>query len=146
MRLRLGVGGRAFGVRGGISTRGAGVGAGPLSVGTSWRRRRRSGLIAFVTVMSFLFAAACINNLLGDPLHVNQPTPSLAPITTATTRPYAPRPTTTNAPVPTSELQAVPCLADPSRMCMNGTPLIPGTTATITPAPNGWPPPESVSR
>jgi hypothetical protein len=103
----------------------------------------RRGLIsAFVAMMPFLFAAACINKLLGDPLGVNKP-PPLAPIT-ATTRPYAPTPTTTTAAVPTSELQAVPCLADPSRMCMNGTPLLPGTTATITPAPNGWPPPEGM--
>jgi hypothetical protein len=35
--MRFGVGGGAFGVRGGISNRGIGVGAGPLSVGTSWR-------------------------------------------------------------------------------------------------------------
>lgn len=43
--MRLGVGGKAFGVRGGISTRGIGVGVGPLSAGTSWRGRgsRRSG-------------------------------------------------------------------------------------------------------
>jgi hypothetical protein len=92
-------------------------------------------------MMPFLFAASCIDNLLGDPLHWNKPMPPLAPITTPT--PYAPT-ITTNAPAPTSELQAAPCLADPSRMCMKGTPLIPGTTATITPAPNGWPPPEGM--
>ena len=43
MWLRLGIGARAFGVRGGISNRGFGVGVGPVSVGSSWRRRRRSG-------------------------------------------------------------------------------------------------------
>lgn len=43
--MRLGVGGGAFGVRGGVSTRGLGVGVGPFSAGTSWRgrRSRRSG-------------------------------------------------------------------------------------------------------
>jgi hypothetical protein len=39
--MRLGIGGGAFGIRGGISTRGIGVGAGPLSAGTSWGGRRR---------------------------------------------------------------------------------------------------------
>jgi hypothetical protein len=49
--------------------------------------------------------------------------------------------TPTNAPVPTSELQAYPCPTpgDPKRMCMNGVPLIPGTTATIPPLPPGLP-------
>jgi hypothetical protein len=42
VRLRLGIGGRAFGVRGGVSNTGFGVGVGPVSAGTSWRRRRRS--------------------------------------------------------------------------------------------------------
>lgn len=40
MRLRLGLGGKAFGVRGGISNRGFGVGVGPFSAGSSWRGRR----------------------------------------------------------------------------------------------------------
>jgi hypothetical protein len=40
--MRVGVGGSAFGVRGGISTRGIGGGFGPLSAGTPWRRSRRS--------------------------------------------------------------------------------------------------------
>jgi hypothetical protein len=35
--VRSGIGGGAFGVRGGISTRGVGVCVGPLSAGTSWR-------------------------------------------------------------------------------------------------------------
>lgn len=35
--MRLGIGGGAFGVSGGISTRGIGVGVGPLSAGASWR-------------------------------------------------------------------------------------------------------------
>jgi hypothetical protein len=41
--MKLGVGGGAFGVRGGISTRGIGVGVGPFSAGTSWRGRRSQG-------------------------------------------------------------------------------------------------------
>ena len=39
--MRLGIGGGALGFRGGISTRGIGVGVGPLSAGTSWGGRRR---------------------------------------------------------------------------------------------------------
>ncbi len=35
--MGFGIGGGAFGVRGGISTRGVGVGLGPFSAGTSWR-------------------------------------------------------------------------------------------------------------
>jgi hypothetical protein len=46
--MRLGVGGGAFGVRGGISTRGVGVGAGPFSAGTSWGRRRGGGDGGFI--------------------------------------------------------------------------------------------------
>jgi hypothetical protein len=41
--MRLGLGGGAFGFRGGISTRGIGVGVGPLSAGTSWRSGGRGG-------------------------------------------------------------------------------------------------------
>jgi hypothetical protein len=60
--VRLGIGGRVLGVRGGISTRGVGVGFGPFSAGTLWRRRRRGGFIsAFVALLPFLAAttAAC---------------------------------------------------------------------------------------
>jgi hypothetical protein len=39
--MRLGIGGRLFGVRAGISTRGVGFGAGPFSSGHSWHSRRR---------------------------------------------------------------------------------------------------------
>ena len=90
MRLRLGIGGRAFGVRDGISNRGFGVGFGPFSAGTSWGRRRRGGFIsAFVALLPFLALAACINNLLGDPLDANKPPaqigPPLAPVTTTLT-------------------------------------------------------------
>lgn len=49
--VRLGIGGGAFGVRGGISTRGVGVGVGPFSAGTSWRSkgpRRGGGLLAWL--------------------------------------------------------------------------------------------------
>lgn len=41
--MRLGIGGGAFGFRGGISTRGIGVGFGPVSAGTSWDGRRSRG-------------------------------------------------------------------------------------------------------
>ena len=37
--MRIGLGGSAFGLRGGLSNRGLGVGVGPLSIGTSFRRR-----------------------------------------------------------------------------------------------------------
>lgn len=57
--MRVGVGGSAFGVRGGISTRGIGGGFGPVSAGTPWRRSRRSrgspagglGVVLFVFVL-----------------------------------------------------------------------------------------------
>jgi hypothetical protein len=89
MRLRLGVGGRAFGVRGGISTRGIGGGIGPLSAGTSWRRRRRGGFVsAFVALLPFLCLAACINNLLGDPLDANKPQTQIGPPLAPTTTPH----------------------------------------------------------
>ena len=39
--MPLGIGGGVFGARGGISTRGVGVGVGPLSAGTSWRGKNR---------------------------------------------------------------------------------------------------------
>jgi hypothetical protein len=42
VRLRLGIGGKVGPLRGGISTRGFGVGVGPLSIGGSTRRRRSS--------------------------------------------------------------------------------------------------------
>jgi hypothetical protein len=63
--VRIGICGGAFGFRGGISTRGIGVGVGPLSVGTSWhhRRRRRSsggsgsdgGFLVFVVAAVALY-------------------------------------------------------------------------------------------
>ncbi|GAB7071221.1 hypothetical protein JCM12141A_55100 [Mycolicibacterium hodleri] len=56
--MRIGIGGGAFGVRGGISNKGFGVGAGPVSLGSSWggRRRRRSsnnsgGFFGFVAAL-----------------------------------------------------------------------------------------------
>jgi lysylphosphatidylglycerol synthetase-like protein (DUF2156 family) len=59
--MRLGIGGRAFGVRGGISTRGVGVGVGPISAGTSWRRgRRRKSSGDGSTTIVFLVAAALV--------------------------------------------------------------------------------------
>lgn len=59
--MRLGIGGRAFGVRGGISTRGIGVGVGPFSAGTSWRgRRSRGGSGGSAEFWSFLIIAVVV--------------------------------------------------------------------------------------
>lgn len=55
--MPLGIGGGAFGARGGISTRGVGVGVGPLSAGTSWRGKRSSGGGGLI---AWLFAAAVV--------------------------------------------------------------------------------------
>ncbi|WP_134147387.1 hypothetical protein [Mycobacteroides salmoniphilum] len=41
--MKLGIGGGTPGFRGGISTRGVGVGVGPFSAGTSWRGGRSHG-------------------------------------------------------------------------------------------------------
>lgn len=49
--MRLGFGGGAFGIRGGISTRGVGVGVGPLSAGTSWGRGCGGGGPGFFAIM-----------------------------------------------------------------------------------------------
>lgn len=46
--MRLGIGGGAFGVRGGISTRGLGVGVGPFSAGTSWRGGGGGGFLSWL--------------------------------------------------------------------------------------------------
>jgi hypothetical protein len=69
-RVPFGIGGGAFGLRGGISTRGIGVGVGPFSAGTSWRGRgRRSGgdvgFIAFLFMGLGLFLVAAWPYLLG---------------------------------------------------------------------------------
>ncbi len=72
MRLRLGVGGKAFGVRGGISNRGFGVGAGPVSVASSWRRRRRrsrrssGGADGWFLLLIIGLVVAGVNSLFGD--------------------------------------------------------------------------------
>jgi hypothetical protein len=67
--MRLGVGGGAFGVRGGISTRGVGVGVGPFSAGTSWRGGRSrgggGGLLAWLIVAALIFFVAAWPYLLG---------------------------------------------------------------------------------
>lgn len=73
--MRIGIGGGAFGVRGGISNRGVGVGLGPLSVGTGWGRRSRrssgdAGFIGFVMVAGFLFLMVAWPYLLGTYLAV----------------------------------------------------------------------------
>lgn len=58
--MRIGLGGSLFGIRGGVSNRGFGLGIGPVSVGSSWRRRgrRSSGdsFIGFVFVVGLLLA------------------------------------------------------------------------------------------
>jgi hypothetical protein len=66
--MPLGIGGGAFGVRGGISTRGVGVGVGPLSAGTSWRGGGSSGgggLIAWLFAAAVVFFIAAWPYLLG---------------------------------------------------------------------------------
>jgi hypothetical protein len=66
--MRIGVGGGAFGVRGGISNRGIGIGAGPLSAGTAWRRRGSGGggLLAWLFVGAILFLMVAWPYLLGS--------------------------------------------------------------------------------
>lgn len=69
--MRLGIGGGAFGIRGGISTRGIGVGVGPLSAGTSWRGSGSrgagggGGLLALLLGAAVIFFAAAWPYLLG---------------------------------------------------------------------------------
>jgi len=69
--MRLGIGGGAFGIRGGISTRGVGVGIGPFSAGTSWRGGRSrgggggGGLLAWLIAAAFIFFVAAWPYLLG---------------------------------------------------------------------------------
>jgi hypothetical protein len=66
--MRLGIGGGAFGVRGGISTRGIGVGAGPFSAGTSWRGRGSGGgggFLVWLIAAAVLFFVAAWPYLLG---------------------------------------------------------------------------------
>lgn len=67
--MPFGIGGGAFGVRAGISTRGIGVGAGPFSAGTSWRGSGSgsggAGLIAWLIVAAILFFITAWPFLLG---------------------------------------------------------------------------------
>lgn len=68
--MRLGIGGSLFGVRGGISTRGIGVGVGPISAGTSWRGRgsrggSSAGFWGFAVVAVVLFLVIAWPYLLG---------------------------------------------------------------------------------
>lgn len=73
--VRLGIGGGAFGVRGGISNRGIGVGVGPLSMGTSWGGRSKSrsrgrgsgdgGALAFAVIAGALLLVVTWPYLLG---------------------------------------------------------------------------------
>jgi hypothetical protein len=68
--MRLGIGGGAFGFRGGISTRGVGVGVGPFSAGTSWRgrRSRKSGGGGFLVFLIALVVAPFMS-LCSHPSH-----------------------------------------------------------------------------
>ncbi len=68
--MRLGVGGSAFGIGGGISTRGVGVGVGPFSVGTSWRGSGGGGLLAWLVVGTIFFLILGWPYLLGTYLAV----------------------------------------------------------------------------
>lgn len=65
--MRLGVGGGAFGVRGGISTRGVGVGVGPFSAGSSWRRGGSGGggFFAWLIAAVLVFLVVAWPYLLG---------------------------------------------------------------------------------
>lgn len=65
--VRLGIGGGAFGVRGGISTRGIGVGVGPFSAGTSWRSGGSGGggLLAWLVLGVAFFVVVAWPYLLG---------------------------------------------------------------------------------
>jgi hypothetical protein len=69
LSVRLGMGGGAFGVRGGISTRGVGVGVGPFSAGTSWRGGGSGGggggLLAWLIAGAIFFFIAAWPYLLG---------------------------------------------------------------------------------
>jgi hypothetical protein len=70
--MPFGIGGGLFGVRGGISTRGIGVGVGPFSAGTSWRSRGSSsgggggaGMMAWLILAAIVFFIAAWPYLLG---------------------------------------------------------------------------------
>ncbi|WP_241473606.1 Stk1 family PASTA domain-containing Ser/Thr kinase [Mycolicibacterium neoaurum] len=66
--MPFGIGGGAIGIRGGISTRGIGVGVGPLSAGTSWCGGGTSGgggLLAWLIGAAILFFIAAWPFLLG---------------------------------------------------------------------------------
>lgn len=64
--MGFGIGGGAFGIRGGVSTRGVGVGIGPFSAGTSWRGGSGGGgLVAWLFVAAIFFFIAAWPYLLG---------------------------------------------------------------------------------
>lgn len=69
--MPFGIGGGMFGVRGGISTRGIGVGVGPFSAGTSWRGGGSggggggAGALAWVIAAGIVFFIAAWPFLLG---------------------------------------------------------------------------------
>ena len=100
MRLRLGIGGRAFGVRGGISNRGFGVGVGPVSVGSSWRRRRRSGRRGggWSGLIPILLVVGWLSSLCGHPAATPTTTTPVGP--TYTPSSTTPTTTPTSSPAP----------------------------------------------
>lgn len=68
--MPFGIGGGMFGVRGGISTRGIGLGVGPFSAGTSWRGGSSGGgggggLLAWLIAAAVIFFIAAWPYLLG---------------------------------------------------------------------------------
>ena len=128
MRLRLGIGGRAFGVRGGISTRGFGVGVGPVSVGSSWRGRRgrrRGG--GWVGLLPILLVVGWLSSLCGHPQPDQPVTITPTTVTPITTRPTTP--TTTPAWRPGNTW----CGTYYALSCS------PPTTTTLPYSPNGCP-------
>jgi PknH-like extracellular domain len=132
VRLRLGVGGGAFGIRGGISTRGFGVGVGPVSAGWSWRRRRRrraggsGGTGGWSLLLLIGLVVAGVNSLFG---HTEQP-PASVPgnSTTYSTHPLAALPGT-SATYSTQPPATVP--RNRATYSTQPSAAVPGTTTTL---------------
>jgi PASTA domain len=90
VQLRLGIGGKALGLRGGISTRGVGIGAGPFSAGSSWRGRRSRKSGGGLGLFFIALILAPVISLCG---HHHQPSSGeQAPPTTYVTPKAAPPP------------------------------------------------------
>lgn len=64
--MGIGIGGGAFGLSGGISTGGFGIGVGPFSAGTSWRGGSGGGgFFAWLIVVTVFFLIIAWPYLLG---------------------------------------------------------------------------------